>query len=107
MKKGVQVIDISDTKSIKHVSNYYTPHSAYHLTLSPDESSLFISAADDGVYHVDTKDIHDLRHVATYKIKSTKKSANAIALSAVLNDYATELYISYENAGIAKVPLKK
>ena len=107
MNKGVQVIDISDPKSIKHISNYYTPKGAYHLTLSPDASSLFISAEDDGVYHVNTKDIHDLRHVATYKIKSTKTPSSAIALSTTLNDYASELFISYENAGIAKVPLKK
>ncbi len=106
MQKGVEVIDISDEKSIQHISNYYTPQSAYHLTLSPDAGSLFISAADDGVYHVDTKDLHDLRHVVTYKIKSPSRS-NAIALSTTLNDYASELFISYENAGIAKVPLKK
>ena len=107
LEEGVHVLDISDDHNISYISSYQTQKKAYHLTLSKDEESLYISAMEDGVYQVDTKNLKDLRHRMTYKVESDSSSQEEIsAFSSTLNATQTHLYISYGKLGIAKVKLK-
>ena len=97
---GVQVLDISDDQNITLLSNYQTPHDARHLTLSKDESTLYISSLRGGVHKVDTKDTHYLKHVLTYKVDK-----EASTFSTQLDKDEKSLFISYGEAGLAKIEL--
>jgi hypothetical protein len=97
---GVQVLDISDDNNLTLLSNYQTPHDAHHLTLSKDESALYISSVHDGVHKVDTKDSHYLKHILTYQVDK-----EASAFSTQLDKDEKNLFISYGEAGLAKVEL--
>jgi len=99
---GVHVLDLSKELEISLVSTCLTPKYAYNLTLSRDGEKLFISALNDGVYFINTKDPKDLQHVSTYKLDKEDSSA----LSATLNKKEDTLFISYGKYGLAKVSLK-
>ncbi len=97
---GVQVLDISDEHNLTLISNYQTPHDAHHLTLSKDESTLYISSLHDGVHKVDAKDTSYLKHILTYKVEK-----EASAFSTQLDKDEKNLFISYGEAGLAKIEL--
>jgi len=99
-ENGVQVLDIADDQNLTLLSNYQTPHDAHHLTLSKDESTLYISSLQDGVHKVDTKDPHYLKHILTYKVEK-----EASAFSTKLDGDEKNLFISYGEAGLAKIEL--
>jgi len=101
-KHGVHVFDISKDKEISLISTCLTPSYAHELMLSRNGEKLFISALNEGVYFINTKDPKDLRHVSTYKLDKAKSSA----LSASLNDKENILFIAYGKDGLAKIRLQ-
>jgi hypothetical protein len=54
----------------------------------------------DGVHKVDTKDSHYLKHILTYQVDK-----EASAFSTQLDKDEKNLFISYGEAGLAKVEL--
>lgn len=97
---GVQVLDISEEQNLTLLSNYQTPHDARHLTLSKDENTLYISSLHDGVHKVDAKDPYYLKHILTYRLEK-----EASAFSTQLDKDEENLFISYGEAGLAKIEL--
>lgn len=99
---GVHVLDLSKEKEISLVSTCLTPSYAYELMLSKNGEKLFVSALNEGVYYINTKNPYDLKHVSTYKLDKKKASA----LSSSLNSKEDTLFIAYGEHGLAKVSLK-
>jgi hypothetical protein len=99
-QSGVQVLDISDDQNLTLLSNYQTPHDAHHLTLDKDENTLYISSLHDGVHKVDTQDPRYLKHLVTYRVEK-----EASAFSTQLDGDEKNLFISYGEAGLAKIEL--
>jgi len=99
--EGINVLDLSQDLNITKISNCLTPKYAYNLTLSKEGDKLYVSALEDGVYLLNTQDAKELKHIATYK--TNKKGATA--LSSTLNKKEDVLFISYGNAGLAKMKL--
>jgi len=102
-KNGIQVLDLSKENEITLLSTCLTPSYAHTLMLSKNGEKLFISALEDGVYYIDTKNPYDLKHISTYKLNKTKSSA----LSSRLNNKEDTLFIAYGKDGLAKVSLKE
>jgi len=100
---GIHVLDISKDLEVSPISTCLTPRYAYHLLLSKNGEKLFVSALNDGIYYINTKDPKDLKHISTYKLEQPKASA----LSTVLNALQDTLFIAYGKAGIAKISLKE
>jgi len=107
-EEGVHVLDISSEQNITDISRYQTLEKAHHLTLSDDERSLFIATMTNDLYHVDTTKLNDLRHVVTYRLEGRPNAEEEpAAFSSTLSRSQKHLYISYGEAGIAKVALTK
>ncbi len=105
--EGVHVLDISSEQNITRISRYQTLEKAHQLTLSKDERSLFISTMKNDLYHVNTSQLDDLRHVVTYRLEDDASDETPTAFSSTLDKSQRYLFISYGAAGIAKVSLKK
>ncbi len=97
---GIKVFNVSNPDAGKLVSICLTPHYVHHLYHY--KHTIFASALNDGVYTIDARNPHELKHLSTYKLNQP----DAAAYSSQLNANRDTLYIAYGKHGIAKIPLQ-